>query len=149
MTDRSSGSCLSLLLQGTAALLAQKRRLAISAAGWKRNHGSSCVPQGARLALKSSICSCLGQGSSAKTPGEGLYEQGLLPLSGTGWERVALPTCLRMISSETVRKVPQTITSAKRSPTTKNSKEELQRDISQHRDQVILIQNCSPPSVLV
>lgn len=60
------------------------------------------------------------------------------------WERVALPTCLRMINSETVRKVSQTITSGKRSPNTKHSQEELQKDTSQHRDQVVLIQICSP-----
>lgn len=54
-----------------------------------------------------------------------------------------------MISSESVRKVSQTITSAKRSPNTKHSQEELQRDTSQHSDQVILIQTCSPPSVPV
>lgn len=58
----------------------------------KESCGSSCVPQGAGLALKSSIYSCLGQGSSAKTPGEGSYEQGLFPLSGTGcgrgWHRL-------------------------------------------------------------
>lgn len=62
---------------------------------------------------------------------------------------MALPTCLRMISSETDRKVSQTTTSAKRSAHSKHSQEELQRDTSQHRDQVILIQTCSPPSVLV
>lgn len=99
-------------------------------------------PQGAGLALKSSIYSCLGHRSSAKTPGEGSYEKGLAV------ERVALPACLRMISSETVRKVCQTITSAKRSPNTKHSQEGLQKDTSQHRDQVILIQTCSPPPVL-
>lgn len=54
-----------------------------------------------------------------------------------------------MISSESGRKVSQTITSAKRSPNTKHSQEELQRDTSQHSDQVILIQTCSPPSVPV
>lgn len=54
-----------------------------------------------------------------------------------------------MISSEAVRKVSHTITSTKRSPKTKHSQEELQKDTSQHRDQVILIQTCSPPSVLV
>lgn len=58
----------------------------------KESCGSSCVPQGAGLALKSSIYSCLGQGRSAKTPGEGSYEQGLFPLSGTGcgrgWHRL-------------------------------------------------------------
>lgn len=54
-----------------------------------------------------------------------------------------------MISSETVRKVSQTITSAKRLPNTKQSQEELQKDTSQHRDPVILIQTCSPTSVLV
>lgn len=59
-------------------------------------------------------------------------------------EGVALPTCLRMINSETVRKVSQTITSGKRSPNTKHSQEELQKDTSQHRDQVVLLQTCSP-----
>lgn len=58
----------------------------------KESCGSSCVPQGAGLALKSSIYSCLGQGRSAKTPGEGSYEQGVFPLSGTGcgrgWHRL-------------------------------------------------------------
>lgn len=48
-----------------------------------------------------------------------------------------------MINSETVRKVSQTITSGKRSPNTKHSQEELQKDTSQHRDQVALIQTCS------
>lgn len=70
-----------------------------------------------------------------------------------GWvrlgERVALPACLRMISSETVRKVSQTITNAKQSPNISCSQEEPQRDTIQDRDQVILTQICSAPSVLV
>lgn len=59
-------------------------------AGWKRHQasrGSSHIPQGAALALKLSIYSWLGQGSPAKPPREGSYEQGLPPLAGSGWGR--------------------------------------------------------------
>lgn len=70
-----------------------------------------------------------------------------------GWvrlgERVALPACFGMISSETVRKVSQTITGAKQSPNISCSQEEAQRDTIQDRDEVILTQTCSPPYVLV
>lgn len=45
VTDRSSRSCLSLLLQGASVqwLVAQKRRPAMCAAGWKRNHVAAAV----------------------------------------------------------------------------------------------------------
>lgn len=66
-----------------------------------------------------------------------------------GWvrlgERVALPACFGMISSETVRKVSQTITSAKQSPNTSHSQKAPQRDTSQDRDQVTLIQTSALP----
>lgn len=90
VTDRSSRSCLSLLLQGAsvqcrAAGSEEKTGYVCSRLG-KESCGSSCVPQGAGLALQSSIYSCLGQGSSAKTPREGSYEQGLFPGTGCGTE---------------------------------------------------------------
>jgi len=83
VTDRSRGSCLSLLFGGAAARW--------RAAGWGEEAGpvqqagkGSSVSQGAGLALKPSIGSWLGQGSPAKPPGEGSCEQGLLPLAGSG-----------------------------------------------------------------
>lgn len=86
VTDRSSGSCLSLLLQGASvqcrAAGSEEETGYVCSRLEKESCGSSCVPQGAGLALKSSIYSCLGQESSAKTPGKGRMSRDYSPCLG-------------------------------------------------------------------